>query len=297
MKLTRLFKNQQYPEVSDPDVLAELEKLRYQGNRGGHIFKHRSMLTLRQNRYKALSSILLALSLLVGWLLILNWVTFIWGHTLDFWREVLGLGGYVTTSHYTLWNVYHLTVPYLHLSAGPPDYLTLWISGLITILLFLVTFLIPRRHLPIIYLLRIIVFFHACAQVFFAFVPFSFPYGASGYVHGVLIAALTVISLIPVKLGLTYFVFDFGLLKKIGFSLMLMTYMCVFIPLQYLAHAFVMYHLSLLFLPVLFFVFGLPLNVMIFMGFYSWGASWKDSFDRDNSSQDYSKKKAVKTKS
>lgn len=297
MKLSQLFRSYRYPEVRDPDVLVELEKFRYLGYRGGFIFKHRSMLTLRRNLSKTLSSSVLAVVLFAGWLLILNWVTFVWGHTLNFWREVLGLGGYVTTSHYSLWNIYHFAVPYLHVSAGPPDFLTLWIGGLVTILLFLATFFIPRQYLPIIYLIRIAVFFHACAQVFFAFVPISFPYGASGYIHGVLIATLALISLLPIILGFTFYVFDFRLIKKIIFSLILMTYLCVLIPLQYMAHAFVMYHLSLLFLPILFFVFGLPLNVMIFMGFYSWGASWRDSYSRDNPPLDYSKKKAVKTKS
>ena len=282
MKPSLLFRNYQNPDGREPGVLAEVEKFRYLGYRGGIIFKHRSMLTLHRNLSKTLSSALLSLVLLAGWLAVLNRVTSIWGRTLNFWREVLGLGGYVTSSNYSLWNIYHFQVPYLHVAAGPPDYLTLWIGGWATVGLFLITFFLPRRYLPFIYLIRIAVFFHACAQVFFAFVPYSFPYGASGYIHGVLTATLVLISLMPILLGFTFYVFDFKLTKKIIFSLVLMAYLGVVIPLQYMAQALVMYHLSLLFLPILFFVFGLPLNVMMFMGFYSWGASWRDAYRREN---------------
>ncbi len=276
MKTYQHYTVYQSTAARDPAVQRDLENLRYRGYRGGFIFKHRAMLTIHHNVSKVISSAALTVLLFVGWLLVLKWVVVAWVNILDFWRAVLGLGGYVTLSHYSIFGLYKFTVPYLHVAAGPPDYLTLWIGGLVTVLLFLSTFILPRRYLPFIYLIRVVAFFHGCAQVYFAFVPVSFPYGASGYIHGVLIAGLALISLMPIILGFTFYVFDFSLTRKITLSILIMFHLSLLIPMQYMAHAFIMHHLSLLFLPVLFFVFGLPLDVMIFMAFYSWGASWKD---------------------
>jgi hypothetical protein len=48
----------------------------------------------------------------------------------------------------------------------------------------------------------------------------------------------------------------------------------LFIPLQYLLHAWLL-HCSILFMPVLYFVCGPFLDVLIFVCFYSWGMSWQ----------------------
>jgi hypothetical protein len=61
-----------------------------------------------------------------------------------------------------------------------------------------------------------------------------------------------------------------------------MAYLIALIPMQFAAHAFVLHHTSLLFLPVLFFSFGLPLDVMTFIAMYSWGASWKNDLYRED---------------
>jgi hypothetical protein len=279
MKLPQSLRDYPYPavRVRDPSVLKELEKYRYLGYRGGFIFKHRAMLTVHRNLSKTLSSVALAAALFVGWLIALRWVTVAWAYILDFWREALGMGGYVTISHYMIFGLYRFTVPYLHVSAGQPDYITLLIGGLVTVLLFLMTFFLPVRYLPVVYLIRIATIFHASAQVFFGFIPLAFPYNASGYIHGVLIAGLALISLMPIVLGFTFYVFDFSVIRKVVFSLIIMGCLWLMIPFQYMAHAFILHHLSILFLPILFFIFGLPLNVMTFMALYSWGTSWRYS--------------------
>jgi hypothetical protein len=86
-----------------------------------------------------------------------------------------------------------------------------------------------------------------------------------------------IVPLTPIVLGFTYYLFDFSLGRKIGLTAMLMIHLIVLIPMQYVLHAWVMYHASLLFLPLLFFVAGIPLNVLVFIAFYSWGFSWKNN--------------------
>ncbi|NIM18917.1 MAG: hypothetical protein GTO42_02680 [Candidatus Latescibacteria bacterium] len=264
----------------------KLEGLRYRGYGGGIIYKHRALLTSPRELTKIIPSAILPLLMFVGWLYTLNWVSLAWAHILDFWRAVLGLGGYITTSYYHLGDFYKFSVPYLHITSDPPDYFTLLLGGLATVLVLLITFVIPRRYLPIIYLVRVAVFFHACAQIFFAFIPVYFPYGASGYIHGMLIAGLFLIALVPILLGFTYFIFDFNLAKKLLLTLLMMLHLSILIPVQYMAHAYILHHMSLLFLPILFFVFGLPFQVMTFIAFYSWGSSWRGALDGEQFRQE-----------
>ncbi len=261
----------QYPVAPDPALPEEIEQLRYRGYAGGIIAQHRAMLTEPHTAAKILASVLLAVLVFEGWVLSLDWVALAWAEILNFWREVFGLGGYVVIVDYPL----GLSVPYIAVESGFPS-LGGWLLGaLLTVALFLATFLIPRRYLPIAYLIRIIVFFQATAQVFFAFWPQAFPYGASGYIHGTLIAGLVLISVVPIVLGFTYYIFDYSLGKKIALTLMMMLHLSLFIPLQYMAHAYILHHTSLLFLPILFFVFGLPLDILVFISLYAWGVSWK----------------------
>ena len=89
-----------------------------------------------------------------------------------------------------------------------------------------------------------------------------------------LIAQLMLIALVPVVLGFTYYVLDFGVARKALLTVLTMLHMLVLVPLQYVVHAYVIHHLSLLYMPLVFFVFGLTVNVLVFVSFYSWGVSW-----------------------
>jgi YaiO family outer membrane protein len=264
-------------EISRKVFGEDIHDLRRRGHKGGYILEHRAMLTSRWGGDKLISAAGLSIVLFLAWLFAMKWVSLLWAETLSFWSEVLGMRAYVSMVHYRFENVYSFSAPYLHFKSSVPDYVDLVVGAIITISVFIGTFFIPRRHLPLIYSLRVIVFFQACAQLFFTFVPLSFPYGASGYVHGLLIAGLALIAVVPVILAFTYYIFDFRFHKKVGLTLMVMGHFIIMIPLQFLAHAYILYHSSLLMLPLLFFVFGLPMNVMIFIGYYSWGASWKNT--------------------
>jgi hypothetical protein len=59
-----------------------------------------------------------------------------------------------------------------------------------------------------------------------------------------------------------------------------MTHLALFLPLQVLCQALFLQK-TVLFMPVLYIVFGLPVNILIIVAFYSWGMSW--SFRSPNS--------------
>jgi hypothetical protein len=52
-----------------------------------------------------------------------------------------------------------------------------------------------------------------------------------------------------------------------------MIHLSLFFPLQVLLQAIILQK-TVLFMPLLYIVFGMPLDVTIIIAFYSWGMSW-----------------------
>ncbi|MBU8871447.1 MAG: hypothetical protein KOO60_11335 [Gemmatimonadales bacterium] len=258
---------------------------RFRGCDGGLIQKHRSMITSLHQPRRFFLAALTAAFILIVWSLSLDAVATFWASVMNFWQTRLGIEGQVSIIHYGMGDYIRFSVPYLYFHAGIPSNDLWWGGTILTALLILASVLLPHRFLPVSFMLRIVAFFQGCAQVFFVTWPYEFPYRGGGYVHGTMIACLMLISLVPVLLGFTYFLFDFKLYRKIGLALLTMCHLIVMVPLQYVLHAYLLSHLSLLFLPLLFFVFGLPLNTLVLIAFYSWGFSWKDHLREDDRPQ------------
>jgi hypothetical protein len=64
-------------------------------------------------------------------------------------------------------------------------------------------------------------------------------------------------------------------LQKLGLTFLAMTYLVIFVPLQYLVHAAMIHTGSLLFMPLLFFAFGIPPQILILIALYSWAMTWQ----------------------
>lgn len=282
MKTSDIYKVYSYPPRADETLRAEIEDFRLRGSKGGYIVKHRAMLTSRWNWRKGLAGVTTSLALFLGWLYALRWIAVFWAKVLAFWTDAMGMGGYATLIHYQLGNVYSFQAPYLAMASAAPDWLMLVGGWVVSVVLYVGTYFLPHRYLPLVYIARLILIFHLIAQLFFTFVPLSFPYSAAGYIHGLLIAGMALIALVPVMLGFTYSIFDYSWWRKVGLALLIMAHLTILIPVQFAAHAFILHHMSLLFLPVLFFAFGLPIDIMVFIGLYSWGASWKHNLHRED---------------
>jgi hypothetical protein len=220
-------------------------------------------------------ALLLSLAFLLLWWLGRDVICGTWSAMLEFWQGVLGLGGGVSRVDYLLFDIIPFCIPMPSVGAGLPSSFNWGIGMLLVLVLVILSFVIPRRYLPVAYVLRITAFFQATAQVFFYFWPLAFPYEAAGYIHGMLIASWMFIAIVPLVLGFTYYFFDFSLWRKLGLTILIMGHQVLLVPMQYVMQALVMHHQTLLFMPLMFFVFGLPLNVLIFIAFFGWGFSWE----------------------
>jgi len=270
----RLGSDPEEARVGPVERSGRLEALRYRGCRGGFISRHRALLFSPADRGKIASAVALAAGSLALVLLARDAIARFWSVALDFLGSVLGVAQVARLVDYRLGPVEFRT-PLVVVPSALPDPWLWWAGALLTAALVAVSVLLPRRFLPLAYSLRIVAFFQACSQLFFALWPGAFPYTGTGYVHTLLIAEEMLVALIPLVLAFTYYLFDFGVPRKIALTAIVLGHLLVMVPLQYAVQAFVLYHFSLLFLPLLFFVFGLPLNVLLFIALFSWGFSWR----------------------
>jgi hypothetical protein len=73
--------------------------------------------------------------------------------------------------------------------------------------------------------------------------------------------------------GLTCYIFDFGLSKKASFIAITMAHLALFLPLQVLLQALFLKK-NVLFMPVFYIIFGMPINIPIIVVYYSWAMTW-----------------------
>ena len=123
--------------------------------------------------------------------------------------------------------------------------------------------------------------FRSTALLYFLFLPARFPHTPDSYMEGFVTAGIVLISIVPLLFGLIYYIFDFGLLKKAFLTAIVMTHLALFLPLQVLFQALFLQK-TVLFMPVLYVIFGMPVNILMIVAFYSWGMTW--SFRSANSS-------------
>ena len=131
-----------------------------------------------------------------------------------------------------------------------------------------------RRSLrPITYLLRAVLFIQFTALLYFLLAAARFPHTPDSYMEGLVSYQIALISAVPTLFGLTYYIFKFGLIKKIALTVLTMSHLSLFLPVQILLQAMVL-EKSVLFMPILYIVFGLPVDILLILAFYSWGMSW-----------------------
>ncbi|PYY09606.1 MAG: hypothetical protein DMG61_22775 [Acidobacteria bacterium] len=252
---------------------AQIYDIRRRGWRGGIITPHRAFARLLFTAREFWITLGSVLSISAAWLLSLRYVGELWFHVFRFWHRMLGLEGSVARAPQH-WGPIQFSVPTVLISAGPPDAVTWWTTAAVTLLILWTTFGIPEEQLPFVYLLRFLVIIQGTALAYFAVAAAKFPHDLPSYIVGMLHFGTIFITLLPLILGFSYFLFDFRLPQKIGLTVGIMAYLVIFLPFQYMLHVWII-HNSILFMPMLYFVFGPFLDVLIFVSLYSWGMSWQ----------------------
>jgi hypothetical protein len=258
----------------DNRLPADLEAIRHRGWRGGVITPHRAFVRLRLSPRRVVESATIALLGTVSWIALLPTVGRFWGHILAFWGARLELKSEVILVPQGWGSHIHFALPCFGLAAGPPSGTAWWITTGVTVLAFIASFLLAEEALPWAYLIRAFCLLQTTALVYFAVASARFPHDLPGYTVSMLVFSCILIGLVPVLYAFTFYLLNFSLVQKLLLTLATVAHLVLFVPQQYMLHIYLV-HASVLFMPVLYFVFGPFLDILAFVGFYSWGMSWK----------------------
>lgn len=234
---------------------------------------HRALAHLRLGPMNVVTAIFPFVFFSSIWLLFLPKVCHFWSRVLAFGIRVLPLRAELGMAQHHLTRSIAFDIPYLRMEPVLPSPQTWWLTCASTLLLFAVSFFLSGKLIPVMYVLRGVLLVPVTALAYFAFLPARFPHSPDSYMEGLVSAGIALISMVPLLFGLTYYIFDFGLLKKAFLTAITMTHLVLFLPLQVLLQGLVLQK-TVLFMPMLYIIFGMPVNILIIVAFYSWGMTW-----------------------
>jgi len=236
---------------------------------------HRALIRFTLNGRQLVEMLGIALMCTAVWFLALPAIGQLWSSLFEFWLSAMNLDGAVGAKEIALPLSATVTLPQIRLSATAPSESIWYAVASLCAATFASTFRLPDRWLPVSYLLRALVIIQVSALIYFRLTPLDFPYTLTSYLDGMLASGLLLIGIVPLLLLLTYYLFDYSILQKLGLTFLAMTYLVIFVPLQYLVHAAIIHTGSLLFMPLLFFAFGIPPQILILIALYSWAMTWQ----------------------
>ena len=260
------------------------DPLRDRGFRGGRIAPHRAMIGLEVSWTLLVDVLVLPTVSMVAMLLLLDPLMDGWRSFFEFVRVPLGLPGGVSTRIVELGPLY-VAVPYFTSEAAWPTTLDM-ISGWVLVgVLAVLGVLLRGRWVPAAYFMRFLAIVQLTAQVWFWLAPPPFAYSLPDYISGLVVCGVVVLLLAPFLVGFTFHVFDFLLWQKAAMVVLLLGHLAIMLPMQATIHAWMIQRGSLLAMPMLYFVFGVLIDVFVYVALYGWGMSWRsggvlDAVDR-----------------
>jgi hypothetical protein len=249
------------------------DPVRTRGHRGGVILMHRALAQFRLSPMNLVTAIFLFVLFASIWLVLLPTICRFWTRVLALGIRILPLRAELGLAHHHLTHLLAFDIPYLRMEPVLPSAAAWWLTCTVTVALFVASFFLSDKLIPVTYLLRGILLVPVTALLYFVFLPAHFPHTPDSYMEGLVTAGIALISTVPLLFGLTYYIFDFGLLKKAFLTTMVMIHLALFLPLQVLFQALFLQK-TVLFMPVLYIIFGMPINILIIVAFYSWGMTW-----------------------
>ncbi len=245
----------------------------YAGAGTSYFQEHRGIAHLPFRRRTLVCTVLTTLLLVGALLLGERYVAAFWGHVLAVIHQAVELQGSVVMSRHTFGG-YALFIPYLEVPAGSVSWQVLAISLGACIAVGALSFAVNRERVALRYLLRLVAIVHLTSVFFFWLVPERFPYTLADYMRGMMTASICVIVIVPVVLAFTLYLLDLSWPRKWLATIMIVAYIAVLAPLKYGLQAALLHEGSLLFLPLLYLLAGIPLDVFVFIAMYAWAMSW-----------------------
>jgi hypothetical protein len=262
------------PVDQEAERRALLALVRSTGAQGGRIDPHRAIATIDLSTQDRLLAVLLTVGVTGGYVASLGALGRLWSAAFRWLAPQLALGGVAHRTE-SLAGLVQVSVPYFTASAPAPGAMAWWVTLAGTLLVVAVSFTFRASYLPLGYALRFASAIQASALLYFAVAPERFPYDLANYVSGMMLVGMVIIGIVPLVLGLTYYVIDVAWQHKLALTLLVMLHLAVFVPLQYALHSVVIVHGTLIMMPLSFIMFGMLPEVMVLIALYGWGMSWR----------------------
>lgn len=236
---------------------------------------HRSLAKLRFPGSRWLHVTLLPAVLSAGVWIASDELVQAWAWLLNRGMALLGLNGVIQAlpTHRLRWESPAMVLA--DIPAAAPSSEQLIAGGLITATLLVLSFLVSAERVPTRYLLRALMLCHGSAVVFFGLFSARLPYSLDDHVAAGLTMAWMFMLLIPWMHAASFYVFGFGIWRKLALTLLTLAHLALFVPAQYLFHIALVQTYSLLQLPLLYLLAGVLLDVFVFISLYAWAMSWQ----------------------
>ena len=237
-----------------------------------HVRPHRSITPLKVTPYLLAQALLLPLALCT---------LLLWGKPmlLDFWRDCIlfwsgGLNlpfsrGMQINNSGQFANVLSTGI----ISTPMPSATTLWVTGLVTLAGLALSLTMKGASLPLKYPLRIVCVVQLITVVYFWWMPGNFPYNIARHSEELMTIGYVIMIATPVMLAIGYYILNQSIWMKLVHTALILLFFSIMIPHQVLAQAFIIQHLSVLFMPILYLCFGAVFDALVFVALYSWALS------------------------
>lgn len=256
----------------DRSFHAAFSAVREARSRHVKIRPHRAITPLRMTPYLLAQAIILPI-MVCG---LLFWAKPL---LLDFWRSCILFWSGGLNIPFGLTPQINGAGPHaLQLSGGltgppMPSMTSLIVTMVVTLLAFALSFGMKKASFPLKYPVRIVCVVQFIALIYFWLSPSPFPYSIAGHSEELMGVGYFVMLVTPVMLGMGYYVLNQSLPVKLFHTALILLFLTIMVPHQVLAHAFILQHLSVLFMPVLYICFGAVFDAFVFIALYSWIAS------------------------
>lgn len=233
---------------------------------------HRSITPLNVTPYLLAQAIVLPLLLCAA---------LYWGRPqlFDFWRGIILFWSGLLDMSFSISPVvndagqYALMLPGRELEAPLPGPLTMVITAVVSVAVFVLSFGMKHAMLPLKFPLRIISVVQLVAVAYFWLHATDFPYSIARHSEDLMTIGYALMLATPVMLAIGYYILNQSLPVKLLHTALILIFMAVMVPHQVLVQAFIMQHLSVLFMPILYICFGAVFDALVFVALYSWAVS------------------------
>ena len=233
---------------------------------------HRAITPLKVTPYLLAQAILLPLILCTLLLWGKPMLLELWRDWILFWSDGLNMGFSQGTQLDDSGQI-ATTLSTGTLNTPMPSMSALWITGIITLAGLALSLTMKGATLPLKYPLRIVCVVQLITVAYFWWIPGNFPYSIARHSEELMTIGFVLMLSTPVMLAVGYYILNQNILIKLFHTTLILLFFTVMIPHQVLAQAFIMQHLSILFMPLLYICFGAVFDALVFVALYSWAAS------------------------